>query len=165
MVKEELGADQVFVWNSVTRSADPDVNTPYGTNHFQDKAIKGLQFGMMIRPVASGAHVDQDASNSRRMCKGAAGDDVFEKFSRVQQLNIWRPLKGPVTCKPLAVCDGLSVPEKSKGIHMGLFGTRVVVHHSGRFSSPILMTRERAELTHVLDRYSEMVLYQTTGGR
>lgn len=137
MVKEELGADQVFVWNSVTRSADPDVNTPYGNNHFQDKAIKGLQFGTMIRPVASGAHVDQDAPNSRRMCKGAAGDDVFEKFSRVQQLNIWRPLKGPVTCKPLAVCDGSSVSEKSKGIHMGLFGTRVIVHHDGRSSLPI----------------------------
>jgi hypothetical protein len=131
MIKRELGADQVFVWNSVTRSANPDVNTAYGTNHFQDKAIEGLQFGTTIRPVASGAHVDQDGPNSRRMCKGAAGNDVFEKFSRVQQLNIWRPLKGPVTCKPLAVCDGSTVPENSTGIHMGMFGTRVIVHHNG----------------------------------
>lgn len=136
MIKNELGADEVFIWNSVTRSADPEVHSAYGNNHFQDKAIKGLQFGTVVRPVASGVHVDQDASNSRRMCQGAAGNDVFERFSRVQQLNIWRPLKGPVTCKPLAVCDGSTVPEKSKSIHMGLFGTRVVVHHDGKLGSP-----------------------------
>lgn len=132
MIKEQLGADEVFVWNSVTRSADPDINTAYGGNHFQEKAIAGLQFGTTIRPVASGAHVDQDAPNSRRMCQGAAGANVFERFSRVQQLNIWRPLKGPVTCKPLAVCDGSTVPVKAKGIHMGMFGTRVVVHYDGK---------------------------------
>jgi hypothetical protein len=131
MIKQRLGADQVFVWNSVTRSANPDVNTPYQNNHFQEKAIKGLQFGSTIRPVASGAHVDQDAPNSRRMCSGAAGADVFNRFSRVQQLNVWRPLKGPVTCKPLAVCDGSTLSENAKNIHMGMFGTRVIVHHDG----------------------------------
>lgn len=131
MVKQELGADEVFIWNSVTRSADPSVNTAYGGNHFQDKAIKGLQFGSTIRPVASGVHVDQDGPNSRRMCESAVGTDVFDKFSRVQQLNVWRPLKGPVTSKPLAVCDGTTVSKKSKNVHMGLFGTRVVVHHDG----------------------------------
>jgi hypothetical protein len=132
MIKAELGADEVFTWNSVTRSADPAINTPYGSDHFQDKAIKGLQFSE-IRPTASGAHVDQDGPNSMRMCRGAAGEDVFEKFSRVQQLNVWRPLKGPVTCKPLAVCDGSTVPEKSKAYHMGMFGTRIMVHHDGEY--------------------------------
>lgn len=70
-----------------------------------------------------------------RMCKGATGEDVFERFSRVQQLNVWRPLKGPVTCKPLAVCDGLTVMEKSKAYHMGMFGTRIMVHHDGELLS------------------------------
>src|SRR5438067_1327688 len=92
MIKEKLGASEVFIWNSVSRSADPTVHSAYGDNHFQKSAIKGLQFGTTIRPVASGAHVDQDASNSRRMCKAAGGDDVFERFARVQQLNVWRPL-------------------------------------------------------------------------
>jgi hypothetical protein len=132
MIKEELGADEVFVWNSVTRSADPAINTPYGKNHFQAKPVKGLQFGSAIMGVANGAHVDQDAPNSQRMCKAAAGDNVFERFSRVQQLNVWRPLRGPVTCKPLAVCDGSTAPERSKSIHMGLFGSRVIVHHDGK---------------------------------
>ena len=135
MIKQHLGASLVFVWNSVTRSADPSVNTAYGSNHFQDKAITGLQFGSTIRPVASGAHVDQDAPNSRRMCQGAAGDDVFTRFSRVQQLNVWRPLKGPVTCKPLAVCDGSTVVKGAKSVHMGMFGTRVIVHHDGKDST------------------------------
>ncbi|EXJ79492.1 hypothetical protein A1O1_08756 [Capronia coronata CBS 617.96] len=129
MIQEQLGADAVFVWNSVTRSANPERYQPYGSNHFQDKAIKGLQFGETIRPTASGVHVDQDASNSRRMCEGAAGSDAFEKYSRVQQLNVWRPLKGPVTSKPLTVCDGTTVAPKDVSIHMGVFGTRVLVHH------------------------------------
>ncbi|KAI0470549.1 hypothetical protein GGR56DRAFT_133773 [Xylariaceae sp. FL0804] len=129
MIKDQLGADEVFIWNSVTRSADPQLNTPYGGNHFQEKAVKGLQFGTTVRPTASGAHVDQDAANSRRMCRGAAGDDVFGRYARVQQLNVWRPLRGPVTSKPLAVCDGSSVPDRSKGIHCGMFGTRVTIHH------------------------------------
>lgn len=116
----------------MTRSSDPSTNTPYGQNHFQEKAIKGLQFGSDIKPVASGAHVDQDAPNSRRMCIAAAGPDVFEKYSRVQQLNIWRPLKGPVTCRGLAVCDGSTVKEEDMSVHMGLFGTRVIIHHDGR---------------------------------
>ncbi|KAH7076210.1 hypothetical protein FB567DRAFT_156223 [Paraphoma chrysanthemicola] len=132
MIKEYLGADEVYVWNAVTRSADPEVNTPYGNDHFQQKAIKGLQFGTTIRPVATGAHVDQDGPNSRRMCQAAAGEDVFDRFARVQQLNVWRPLKGPVTCKPLAVCDGSTVLDEAKSIHMGLFGTRVVVHYDER---------------------------------
>ncbi|KAH7063837.1 hypothetical protein BKA63DRAFT_526273 [Paraphoma chrysanthemicola] len=132
MIEENLGADEVYVWNAVTRSADPEVNTPYGNDHFQQKAINGLQFGTTIRPVATGAHVDQDGPNSRRMCQAAAGEDVFDRFARVQQLNVWRPLKGPVTCKPLAVCDGSTILDETKSIHMGLFGTRVVVHHDER---------------------------------
>ncbi|KAF2704929.1 hypothetical protein K504DRAFT_506403 [Pleomassaria siparia CBS 279.74] len=129
MIREQLGADEVYVWNSVSRSADPAINTAYGNDHLQHKAIKGLQFGTTVRPVASGVHVDQDGPNSRRMCRGAAGEDVFDRFARVQQLNVWRPLKGPVTCKPLAVCDGRTVSDKAKNVHMGLFGTRVVVHY------------------------------------
>ncbi|OAA56711.1 Amino acid/polyamine transporter I [Niveomyces insectorum RCEF 264] len=129
LIKDQLGADAVFVWNSVTRSADPALHTAYGSNHFQDKAIQGLQFAGTIRPAASGVHVDQDAPNSRRICKAGACDDVFEKYSRVQQLNVWRPLKGPVTYKPLAVCDGSTVREKAASVHMGMFGTRVILHH------------------------------------
>lgn len=52
----------------------------------------------------------------------------------MQQLNVWRPLKGPVTCQTLAVCDGTTVAAKSKSIHMGLFGTGVVIHHDGQYS-------------------------------
>ncbi|KAK6073415.1 methyltransferase [Seiridium cupressi] len=157
MIKDELGADEVFIWNSVTRSADPEVNTPYGTNHFQEKAIKGLQFGTMIRPAASGVHVDQDASNSRRMCQGAAGDDVFEKFSRVQQINIWRPLRGPVTSKPLAVCDGASLPDKSQSIHMGVFGTRVIIHHDDS-QKWYYIKRQEADEAYILKIYDSRVL-------
>jgi len=133
LVKDLVNADEVFVWNSVTRSADPTVQTPYGKDHFQTKAIDGLQFGAIIRPPASGAHVDQDAANSKRMCVAALGDEgVFNSYRRVQQLNLWRPLRGPVTSRPLAVCDGASVPDRCKAIHYGLFGTRVTLCYDGK---------------------------------
>ncbi|KAH7037552.1 uncharacterized protein B0I36DRAFT_67674 [Microdochium trichocladiopsis] len=133
LIKTHLGATDVFIWNSVTRSSSPSTHTPYTPStsaNFQTTAIKGLQFGTAtVRPTASGAHVDQDAPNSRRMCRGAAGGDCFERYRRVQQINLWRPLRGPVREKPLAVCDGGSVRAESKGIHCGLFGTRVTLHH------------------------------------
>lgn len=146
--RRTLSASAVYIWNSVTRSADPAVNTPYGTSgNFQTAAIKGLQFGKggTVRPAASGAHVDQDADNSRRMCRVAAGEDCFDfegggaqkeaRYRRVQQINLWRPLRGPVRSRPLAVCDGATVAARDKGIHCGLFGTRVTLHHN-RMSLP-----------------------------
>ncbi|KAL8291265.1 hypothetical protein RQP46_002243 [Phenoliferia psychrophenolica] len=129
VLKDLLGATKVLIWNSVSRSSDPQVNTPYGASHFQKEPVKGLQFGATIRGTAAGAHVDQDADNSRRMCRAAAGDDVFEKYRRVQQINFWRPISGPVTQAPLVVCDGRTVGVGDKSTHCGMFGTRVVVHH------------------------------------
>lgn len=127
LIQTQLGASRVFIWNSVTRSSDPALNAPYEGNHLQKAPIKGLQFGTTIRPTATGAHVDQDAPNSMRMCRLAAGDDV--KYARVQQINVWRPLRGPVTTAPLTLCDGRTVDESCKGIHCGFFGSRVTVHH------------------------------------
>ncbi|KAF2027950.1 hypothetical protein EK21DRAFT_70797, partial [Setomelanomma holmii] len=157
MIKEQLGADEVYVWNAVSRSADPEVNTPYGNDHFQKKAIKGPQFGATIRPVAAGAHVNQDGPNSRRMCQAAAGEDIFNRFTRVQWLNIRRPLRGPVTCKPLAVCDGSTVGAKARSIHMGLFGSRVVVHHDEE-QKWYYIKRQEADEALMLKIYDSQVL-------
>lgn len=126
LVKAQLGASKVLIWNSVARSSDPKANSPYGGNHFQKEAIKGLQFGGTISassrtspwrnvelrsnplagPTAAGAHVDQDAPNSLRMCKAAAGDDVLSQWRRVQQINVWRPISGTYR-SPLLVSPSL----------------------------------------------------------
>jgi hypothetical protein len=134
MMKTQLGANEVIVWNSVTRSSEPKVNTPYSIGLFdQNKPIEGLQFPDLVRPAASGAHVDTDAMGSRRVCKLAAGEDVFEKYSRVQQLNVWVPLKGPVTAFPLAVCDGTTFTKEHTGYARGVFGSRVNVLYGSEF--------------------------------
>lgn len=134
MIKEKLDASEVIIWNSVTRSSEPMVNTPYSKGVFSQKnPIEGLQFPDLIRPTASGAHVDQDPTGSQRICKLAAGDDVFERYSRVQQLNVWVPLKGPVTAFPLAVCDGTTFAKERIGYSNGLFGSRINVLYGGRF--------------------------------
>lgn len=133
MIKSQLGASEVFIWNSVTRSSDPKVNTPYEKHLFaQEKPIEGLQFPELARPPASGAHVDQDAAGSRRICKIAAGEHVFEMYSRVQQLNAWVPLKGPVTAFPLAVCNGTTFTQERTGYARGIFATRINVLYGGK---------------------------------
>ncbi|KAF2637124.1 hypothetical protein P280DRAFT_552563 [Massarina eburnea CBS 473.64] len=132
MIKNQLGADE-------------------------QKAIQGLQFGTVVRPVAASAHVDQDGPNSRRMCEGAASEDVFERLARMQQLNVWRPLKGPVTCKPMAVCEGSTVSPESKSVHMGLFGTRVVVHHDAMQKWCFIKRQEPNEV-FILKIYDSQVL-------
>ncbi|RDW74861.1 hypothetical protein BP6252_06003 [Coleophoma cylindrospora] len=125
-LQAQLGAREVVIWNSVTRSSEPKVNTPYDKKPFaQDEPIEGLQFPDLVRPTASGAHVDQDALGSRRICKLALGEDVFEKYSRVQQINVWVPLKGPVTAFPLAVCDGSTFTKERTGYSYGMFASRI----------------------------------------
>ncbi|KAK4702295.1 hypothetical protein P7C70_g3928, partial [Phenoliferia sp. Uapishka_3] len=156
LLKAQLGATEVFIWNSVSRSSDPKVNQPYGANHFQKEAIKGLQFGSTIRGTAAGAHVDQDSSNSLRMCKVAAGDDVLEKYSRVQQLNLWRPISGPVTMAPLVVCDGRTVKATERSVHCGLFGTRTVIHH-GTEQKWFYMPRQQVDEFILLKIYDSHV--------
>ncbi|KAH8879770.1 hypothetical protein GQ53DRAFT_23822 [Thozetella sp. PMI_491] len=128
-IKSLLGASDVFIWNSVTRSSDPDINTPYSGNLRQLQPIEGLQFPELVRPTASGAHVDQDPTGSLHICKLTVGEDIFKKYSRVQQINAWRPLKGPVTSHPLAVCDGTTFCDARKGYACGMFAPRINVFY------------------------------------
>lgn len=49
----------------------------------------------------------------------------------MQQLNVWVPLRGPVTVMPLAVCDGATFAGGRRGLANGLFGRRVNVFYGG----------------------------------
>ncbi|GAA6059583.1 hypothetical protein JCM10212_000639 [Sporobolomyces blumeae] len=104
LYKELLGADEVVVWNSDIRCNDghgaPDLNYKLQTEVQKDRTPSEN-----VRAVASAAHIDQDEQRAREVAKTAAGDDVFDKYRRVQIVNLWRPLKGPVTNAPLAACD------------------------------------------------------------
>ncbi|GAA5979909.1 hypothetical protein JCM10908_001461 [Rhodotorula pacifica] len=122
LFEDLLGASKVIAWNAVVRDAgegQPDVK---GTQ--QMKVEKEFASASSLKAVAGFAHVDQDDVYARTIIKRAAGDDVFEKYSRLQIINIWRPLRGPVTNNPLAVCDFSTLDVEKDILHMaGSYGT------------------------------------------
>ncbi|GAA5986948.1 hypothetical protein JCM5350_000919 [Sporobolomyces pararoseus] len=130
LYKDILGADDVTAWNSVIRSnsetAVPDVKET------RQKAVqKDAPPADTVKAISSSAHVDQDEEYARVIAKRAAGEDVFERYRRVQIVNLWRPLRGPVTNAPLAVCAYRSLDfEKDLMRCAGAYGTHWSVSYS-----------------------------------
>ncbi|GAA6008310.1 hypothetical protein JCM10207_000081 [Rhodosporidiobolus poonsookiae] len=128
LYKELLGATKVLAWNSVVRSA---VGPKDVTAKQQQKVEKNHAPTADPKATASTAHVDQDVEYARTILKRAAGDDVFEKYSRCQIINLWRPLVPRVTNKPLLVSDFFSMdPEKDCMRMAGGYGTAYSVSYS-----------------------------------
>lgn len=132
LYKTILGADEVIAWNSVVRSNDeaaiPDVKES------RQKAVQtDAPPADTIKAISSSAHVDQDEEYARVIAKRAAGEDVFEKYRRVQIVNLWRPLRGPVTNAPLAVCSFRSLNVENDLMRCaGAYGTHWSVSYSPR---------------------------------
>ncbi|GAA5901509.1 uncharacterized protein JCM6883_000235 [Sporobolomyces salmoneus] len=130
LYKDLLGADEVVAWNSVIRSNDetaiPDVKET------RQKAVQqDVPPAETVKAISSSAHVDQDEEYARVVAKRAAGEDVFEKYRRIQIVNLWRPLQGPVTNAPLAVCSYRSMNfEKDLMRCAGAYGTHWSISHS-----------------------------------
>ncbi|BGP11453.1 hypothetical protein JCM10049v2_007360 [Rhodotorula toruloides] len=130
-LKEMLGASKVLCWNVVVRDAGSGQPDTKGV--MQMKLEKGFAPTTDLKAVASFAHVDQDEEYARTIIKRAAGDDVFEKYSRAEIVNIWRPLHGPVTNNPLAVSDFFSMDLDKDVMRMaGSYGTAYSVSYSPR---------------------------------
>ena len=62
------------------------------------------------RQPASRVHVDHTAKSGPQRVRDFFGDDAEELLrGRVQVINLWRPIRGPLRDAPLAVCDAGSV--------------------------------------------------------
>lgn len=86
-----------------------------------------------LKAVAGSAHVDQDEEYARTIIKRAAGDDAFERYSRAAICNLWRPVRGPVTNNPLAVCDFSTMDRDEDVMRMaGSYGSAYSVAYSPR---------------------------------
>ncbi|GAA5901896.1 hypothetical protein JCM6882_008703 [Rhodosporidiobolus microsporus] len=125
-----LGATKVIAWNSVIRANDesgiPDVKQTQ-----QQKVEEAKPPSSHIKATAGFAHVDQDDVYARTIIKRAAGDDVFERYSRLQIINLWRPLRERVTNRPLAVSDFRTMNLEEDIFRMaGSYGTAYSVAHS-----------------------------------
>ena len=60
------------------------------------------------RPVHH-AHTDYTPRSARERLRRELGPHAEEGLSRFVQVNLWRPIRGPVRDAPLALCDGASV--------------------------------------------------------
>jgi hypothetical protein len=59
------------------------------------------------------AHTDYTPRSALRRLREALGPHAEQQVSRYVQINLWRPIRGPVRDAPLALCDGASVTPKA----------------------------------------------------
>ena len=60
------------------------------------------------RPVHH-AHTDYTPRSALQRLRHELGENAEQGLSRYLQVNLWRPIRGPVRDAPLALCDGASV--------------------------------------------------------
>jgi hypothetical protein len=94
LLKEVTGAGRVFIFDHTTRRHIP------GTEDWREG----------VRQPARRVHVDHTARSGPQRVRDLLPEDAEQLLrGRVQIINLWRPIRGPVQDAPLAVCDALSV--------------------------------------------------------
>ena len=89
------GAVRVFIFDHTRRKRVPGAN---------DRTA-----GVPRQP-ATRVHVDHTAKSGPQRVRDLLGDEAEELLrGRVQVINLWRPVRGPLHDAPLAVCDASSV--------------------------------------------------------
>jgi hypothetical protein len=89
------GADRVFIFDHTRRKRVPGA---------QDRA-RGTP-----RQPATWVHVDHTAKSGPQRVRDLLGNEAEELLKgRVQVINLWRPIRGPLRDAPLALCDATSV--------------------------------------------------------
>jgi hypothetical protein len=93
-LKQATGADRVFIFDHTTRRRIPGA---------EDNRAGPRQ------PVPR-VHVDHTAKSGSQRVRDLIPDEAEELLKgRVQVINLWRPIHGPLRDFPLAVCDAGSV--------------------------------------------------------
>ncbi|WWD20953.1 hypothetical protein CI109_105431 [Kwoniella shandongensis] len=127
VLKSVLGCDRVIAWNSVVRRNISDIKEKIVEK--QKGPEKDFVPTTRIQPPAAVAHIDQTAAWGFELCGKAAGKPAGE-FKRVQIVNLWRPLHGPVTNAPLAMLDPTTLSPGDIGTHAHQYGEGHDLHHS-----------------------------------
>jgi hypothetical protein len=99
LLKEVTGADRVLVFDTTVRRRVPGM---------LDRTSGGPR-----QPVPH-VHVDHTERSGPQRVRDLLPDEADELLrGRVQIINVWRPIRGPLKDTPLAVCDARSVkPEQ-----------------------------------------------------
>lgn len=94
-IAEHTGAARVFIFDHLQRRRVPGL---------ADRAAGGP------RQPATRVHVDHTARSAPQRVRDLLGDEAEELLKgRVQVINMWRPIRGPLEDAPLAVCDARTV--------------------------------------------------------
>lgn len=106
ILQDATGADRVFAFGHTVRRQEPD--GPSRTDHDR----------MPVRQV----HVDRTDSWGAERVRELVPDEADSLLGgRIQIINLWRPIRGPVESMPLALCDARSVrPEQIISVEMVL---------------------------------------------
>jgi hypothetical protein len=95
VIAEATGASKVFIFDHTLRRRVCGV----------DDRAPGTP-----RQPATRVHVDHTATSGPQRVRDFFGDEAAELLrGRVQVINLWRPIRGPLRDAPLAVCDPGSV--------------------------------------------------------
>lgn len=105
LLRETLGADEVFVFGHILRADDPEAARERNRRIESRIPLERSKSG-----PAGGAHVDFDEESTRAYIPELAGEDRAEalRTRRVINVNLWRGM-ARVERMPLALCDGTTV--------------------------------------------------------
>jgi len=94
LLRQATGAERVLIFDHTTR-----------------RHIRGMEdWRGGVRQPARRVHVDHTARSGPQRVRDLLPADAERLLrGRVQIINLWRPIRGPVQDAPLAVCDALSV--------------------------------------------------------
>jgi hypothetical protein len=120
LIKQATGADRVFIFDHTVRKRVP------GSADVRD--------GGPRQPVAR-VHVDHTAKSGPQRVRDLIPEEAEALLQgRVQIINLWRPIRGPLLDSPLAVCDARTVkPEELVGSDL-VYPNRVGETYSVKFS-------------------------------
>jgi hypothetical protein len=94
-IAEKTGASRVFIFDHLQRRRVPGQ---------KDRTAGGP------RQPATRVHVDHTARSGPQRVRDLLPDEAEELLKgRVQVINMWRPIRGPLQDAPLAVCDSRTV--------------------------------------------------------
>ena len=94
-IADATGASRVFIFDHTLR-----------------RRVRGIEDRAPGTPrqPATRVHVDQTEKSGPQRVRDLLGDEAEELLrGRVQVINLWRPIRGPLRDAPLAVCDAASV--------------------------------------------------------
>ena len=140
---EATGASRIFIFDHLQRRRVPGL---------EDRSRSGP------RQPATRVHVDHTARSGPQRVRDLMGDEAEELLKgRVQVINLWRPIKGPLQDAPLALCDARTVEQNDLVPSDLVYKTRVGETYSVTYNPAHLwyyapeLRRDEALLLKIMD--------------